>query len=491
MCERGRVQLVLLDGRSLRGADVERIAWQDATIDVDPRARQRVADAHTAVLDVARRRTVYGLSTGVGANREVPVADDEMGDHGMRLLRSHAACTGPTEDDTVVRAALAIRLNQVLAGGSGIRPQVVDALAEALTTDALPTLHRYGSLGTGDLSPLAELGLALAGELPWQVGGVPPIRFAAGEALAFMSSSAVTLATATLAASAAARMIEASQVVAALSFLALEGSAEAYAAAVHEARPHPGAVRVAGQLRQLLGTTRQARRIQDPFALRAIPQVNGAAVEALDRLRDVLDVEINAAVENPLVVAGAEGADAEVYHHGQFHATETAAALDSARPALASACALSTGRLSALLEPDLTGLSVFLAAGPAGSSGLLVLEYVAHDVLADIQHSAAPVTTRTAVISRGLEDHASFATQGARFTAQLAELMPIVLGCELIAAVRALRAAPQRLTDGPAREAFEAADSALPTDDEDRPHQEDIAAAVTLLPHLPDLVEQR
>ncbi|MQA02927.1 MAG: histidine ammonia-lyase [Streptosporangiales bacterium] len=479
---------MLLDGRSLRCADVEHIAWQQATVDVDPQARQRVADARAAVLDVADRRPVYGLSTGVGANRAVAVDDDEMGGHGMRLLRSHAACTGPTEDDTVVRATLAIRLNQVLAGGSGIRPQVVDALSAALTADALPSLHRYGSLGTGDLSPLAELGLTLAGELPSRTGGVPPIRFAAGEALAFMSSSAVTLATATLASGAAARMIEASQVVAALSFLALEGSDEAYAAAVHGARPHPGAVRVAGQLRRLLGATRPASRIQDPFALRAIPQVNGAAVEALDRVRDVIDVEINAAVENPLVVPGTGDVPADVYHHGQFHATETASALDAARPALASACALSTGRLSALLEPDLTGLSVFLATGPAGSSGLLVLEYVAHDVLAEIQHAAAPVTTRTAVISRGLEDHASFATQGARLTAQLAEQMPIVLGCELVAAVRALRAAPERLTDAPAREAFEAADTALPADGSDRPHQEDIAAAVTLLPHLPDLV---
>lgn len=479
---------ITLDGRSLRVPDVELLARRDAEIEVAPESRARVASAREAVLAVARQRPVYGLSTGVGANREVEVDTDDIGGHGMRVLRSHAACTGPTEADDVVRGTLAVRLNQILAGGSGIRPEVVDALADALATDSLPVLHRYGALGTGDLSPLAELGLTLAGELPWRTGGVRPMRFVAGEALAFMSSSALTLATAALAGGAASRLIRASHVVAALSFLALQGNAEAYAQAVHEARPHRGSVEVAAELRRLLGPPRESRRIQDPFALRAIPQVNGATVETLDRVREVLDVEINAAVENPLVVA-TEGAPAEVLHHGQFHATEVASALDSARLAVAATCALSTGRLGALLEPDLTGLSVFLSSGPAGSSGLLVLEYVAHDVLAQIQHEAMPVTTGTAVISRGLEDHASFATQAARYTAALAELVPTVLGCELVAAVRALRSAPERVAGAPVRDAYEIADAALPADASDRPHRDDIATAVALLPRLAAAVE--
>lgn len=480
-----RVDRVLLDGRSLHGADVERVAMMEVAVDVDADAREHVRRAREAALAVAERRPVYGLSTGVGALREVEVED--AGEHGMRLLRSHAACTGPVEDPAVVRATLLIRLNQLLAGGSGVRADVVDALADTLATASLPYVHRYGALGTGDLSPLAEIGLTLAGELPWRVGGVAPTRFAAGEALAFMSSDALTVATATLASRAVTRVLEASHVVAALSFLALQGNAEAYAAAVHDARPHQGSVRVAAELRRLLGRPVASRRIQDPFALRAIPQVNGAAVEALHRVRDVLDVEMNAAVENPLVVT--DGMAPTVLHHGQFHATEVASALDSARLAVSSVTALSTGRLAALFEPDLTGLSVFLASGPAGSSGLLVLEYVAHDVLAEVQHAAMPVTTGTAVISRGLEDHASFATQAARFTTDLADLVPTVVGCELVAAVRALRAAPDRLVDAPVREAFAIADAALPRGSEDRPQRDDIAVATDLLPELAALTD--
>ncbi|MBO0829302.1 MAG: aromatic amino acid lyase, partial [Streptosporangiales bacterium] len=236
---------VLLDGRSLTGADVERIARMEVAVDVDRDAREHVRRAREAALAVAERRPVYGLSTGVGALREVEV--QEAGEHGMRLLRSHAACTGPVEDPAVVRATLAVRLNQLLAGGSGVRTDVVDALAETLATASMPYVHRYGALGTGDLSPLAEIGLTVAGELPWRVGGVPPTTFAAGEALAFMSSNALTVATATLASRAVTRVLKASHAVAALSFLALQGNAEAYAAAVHDARPHDGSVRVAAE----------------------------------------------------------------------------------------------------------------------------------------------------------------------------------------------------------------------------------------------------
>lgn len=475
---------VTLDGRHLRCSDVEDVARHGVPIGIDLDARQRVATARAAALRVAERQAVYGLSTGVGANRDVPVIDTDMSDHGMRLLRSHAARTGPVESDETVRATMAIRLNQLLAGGSGVRVEVVDALAEALQSDALPTVHRYGTLGTGDLSPLAEIGLTLAGELPWRFGGATLVRFVAGEALAFMSSSALSLATATLARDDLARLVDASHLVAALSFLALGGNPEAYDPTALAARPHSGAVRVAAELHELVGTP-TARRIQDPFALRAIPQVNGVAVEALERLRGVLEVEINAAAENPLIVADAD--EPRALHHGQFHATEVAAALDSARLGIASLAALSGGRLGALLEPDLTGLPVFLADGPAGSSGVLLLEYVTHDVLAEIQHAAAPVTTGTAVISRGLEDHASFAAQAARYTEELTGLVPTALACELVAAVRALRMAPDRLASGPAREAYERAAAVLPEAMEDRPLGEDIAAAVAVLPELAQL----
>ena len=181
---------------------------------------------------------------------------------------------------------------------------------------------------------------------------------------------------------------------------------------MHARRPHPGAVRTAAEMRRILwheGERSPGRRIQDPFGLRAFPQVQGAALDGVTQLRRILEIEINAAAENPLIDADS-GA---VFHHGQFSTAYPALSLDHVRAAVHHVAELCAARLGDLVEPDLTGLPAFLASGPAGSSGVMILEYVAHDALGRLRHSAGPVTLGTAVISRGLEDHASFSPHAA------------------------------------------------------------------------------
>lgn len=480
------VEPVLLDGRTLTCGDVERVARLGAGVHISPSARARVAAAHDTVLAVSARRPVYGFTTGVGANRQVPVAPEDVDEHGLRLLRSHAACVGPVDDVAQIRATLAVRLNEILAGGAGLRAEVVDTLAEALVDGSLPTVHRYGAVGTGDLAPLAEIAMTLVGELPWQTGGLKPLRLGPGEALAFLSSNAVTIAAAALANVDLTRLLRASHVVAALSFLALEGSPETYADPVHQARAHPGQVRAAAEMRRLLGpgvVARHSRRIQDPFGLRTLPQVHGAALDALDVLERVLSVELNAAAENPLVST----IDNDVFHHGQFHTAVLASGLDQVRIAVHPVLALSAARLGALVEPTLTGLPAFLADGPSGSSGVMILEYVAQDVVAEVRQTVLPVTIGAAVLSRGLEEHASFSSQSARLTATVARTAPLVLACELVVAIRALRQAPDRLVEGPIREVFDLVAAALSDDLSDRPLGADVDAATALLPTLAEL----
>ena len=333
-----------------------------------------------------------------------------------------------------------IRLNQLAAGGSGINPQFPEALEHALRTDALPAVHITGTIGTGDLTALAEIALTLIGRRPWVRGRVPPVAVGPGDALAFMSSSAVSLARAVLACEELSRLLDASHVVAALSYCALGGSAEAFAAEVHARRPHPGAVRTAAEMRRILwheGERSPGRRIQDPFGLRAFPQVQGAALDGVTQLRRILEIEINAAAENPLIDADS-GA---VFHHGQFSTAYPALSLDHVRAAVHHVAELCAARLGDLVEPDLTGLPAFLASGPAGSSGVMILEYVAHDALGRLRHSAGPVTLGTAVISRGLEDHASFSPHAAGSALAAAAAYRTMLACELVAATRALRMA--------------------------------------------------
>jgi histidine ammonia-lyase len=266
--------------------------------------------------------------------------------------------------------------------------------------------------------------------------------------------------------------------VAALALLAVRGSAEPYAAPVHLARPHPGQQAVAARMRSLLRDERVApARIQDPYGYRAFPQVHGPAVDALEYTDRVLTREMNAASENPLV----DVASHTVWHNGNFHAAYIGLALDALRAAVFQTAALSAARLGTLVEPAFTGLNPFQAETPA-SSGIMVLEYVAQSAVADIRRFAAPAALGSAVLSRGVEEHAGFATQSARATRDVVPAYRAVLACELVAAVRALRMQGRApVPGGRLRQAYALADAVLEPRTADRPLDADLMAATGVL----------
>src|SRR3954462_15238292 len=228
---------IVVDGTALTCTDVVRVAEQRASIVVDAAVWDRVGQAHEKAHTASVVRPVYGRTTGVGANRDAVVAAGDASTHDLRLLLSHAAGVGDLLDARTTRAAMLIRLNQLTAAGSGIHPRFPEALVQALRTGALPAVHITGTIGTGDLTALAEIALTLIGRRPWVHGHVPPVVAGPGDALAFMSSSAVTLARAALACEAVSRLLDASHVVAALSYCGLGGSAEAFAGGACAAAP--------------------------------------------------------------------------------------------------------------------------------------------------------------------------------------------------------------------------------------------------------------
>lgn len=479
-------RMLTVDGRTLRCEDVQLVAEQHVTVLIEPAAMRRAEDAWRLVTELSTRREIYGRTTGVGANRDLTLEEDSGPEHGRRLLRSHAGGAGGVLAPDQVRAMLLVRLNQLAAGGSGAHPRLLTALADTLTAGAVPLVHHTGAIGTGDLTVLAETGLTLAGERPWASGSLPPVPLDTSDALAFMSSNAATLADAVLAYLELDRLLRASHAIAALSFVVLGGSPEAYATPVHAARPHPGQVSCAAELRRLLGmlgVPKPGRRIQDPYGLRAFPQVQGPALDALGYLRSVLTIEINASTENPMVSLAA----GDVFHNAHFHTAYLAVALDQTRATVHHVAELSAARLGDLVEPSFTDLPAFLADGPPGSSGVMILEYVAHDALATLRQAALPVTLGTAVVSRGVEDHASFSTQAARQAREAATAYRQVLACELVAAVRALRMRPADLMDLPIRDAFELADATLDPNTADRPLSDDLTTAATLLDALANI----
>jgi histidine ammonia-lyase len=445
-------------------------------VELTPEARARMAAGHAAAEAIAADRAVYGRTTGVGANRHVDVPGD-LGAHALRLLRSHAGGVGEPLPDDVVRATVLVRLAQMAAGG-GSRPEIAVALAELLGQERLPTVRDLGGLGTGDLTVLAQLGLALAGE--GDDGAPARINVGAGDALPLMSSNAATYATAALVLADLWDLLEAGLVIAALSFQALRGNREAFADAVAEARPLPGITRVSARLRALTAGAEPAARRQDPFGLRCLPPVAGALAWALEGLDTVLSVEVNAAAENPLFAGG------EALHNGGFHAASCALALDGVRLALVPFGSLAGARLSHLMAADLTGLTPFLAADDSGSSGLMIAEYLAADALARLRTGATPAVLGSVSISRGLEEHASFAWQSAGHARRVVPLLRTVLALEWVAAERALRmrGVPAAGLLAPARELASAFDVRL----DDRPRGGDAALAEAALPSLAELV---
>ena len=477
---------VIIDGRHLRRPDVVTVARGRPPVHLDAAGRSRAHAASELANHISAVRPIYGRSTGVGANRIVTVTDDAAG-HGLRLLRSHASGAGELEPPDRARAMMAVRLNQLAAGGSGVDPRVLDALVAALDSGAIPAVHQIGAIGTGDLCALADLALALCGDRPWITGTAPVVTLSSSDALAMISSNAATIGEAVLAQADLAALLRASEVVAALSFVALGGAAEAYGSPVQNARAHPGQLLVATRMRRLLGvspTSRAGRRLQDPFSLRAVPQVHGTAVDAVERLGTVLDVEINARAENPLL----DLATSDAWHNANFHTGYLAHALDSARAAVYPVAELSAARLGDLVDPDFTGLDAFLAEGPPGSSGVMALEYVAQDGVASLRHTTLPATLGSAVISRGLEDHASYSTHGARLATVCVSALRTVLATELVAAVRALEmgaAVPDGLPLSTSlRAAYAQATEVLGAERADRSLSADLATAELLLNRL-------
>jgi histidine ammonia-lyase len=496
---------VVLDGIGLRVDDVVRLADGRARPVLRADAMKRVAESWDAARQIAATGRVYGRSTGVGANRNEDVPTEAAAEHGLRLLRSHAGAIGEELPARQVRALLAVRANQLLAGGAGLRPTMVTALCEALESGAYPVVNEFGSVGTGDIAALAQVGLALAGEHPWREAGFPGAGGASGEprgvvgapesqhldnndALAFISSNALTLGQAALALHELRGLLEATQVVGALSVLAVDGAHEAYAAPVHAARPHRGSLEVARRMRELLGAadrpTPPLGRLQDPYGFRCLPQVHGPAHDAADALEEVVAIEINAAAENPLITPE----DMTAYHHGGFYQAQLALALDHFRLALTQVARLSTSRLSTLNEPAYTRLRPFLADHQPASSGVMILEYAAGAALGDLRAFSAPASLGHAVLSRGVEEQASFASLAARQTLRACGAYRLVVGCELVASVRALRQREFRPDpDLPVGRALELALSVLDEDQADRPLTDDVTAATALLDRFTDI----
>jgi histidine ammonia-lyase len=479
---------IVLDGATLTADAVTRIARDRIPVELAPIARERNEAARRAVAAVlARGEPLYGANTGVGPLRTHRVDAADQADHQLALLRSHACGAGRPLPAELVRAAMATRANQLGAGGAGVSDELLGGLVAALNADVIPVTRELGSLGTGDLTALADIALALVGEgeagEALRAAGLPAAQLGPRDGLAFMSSNAVSVAHAALLVSDTRALLDAWLTVAALSFEAAAADVVVLDPRIHSGRHLPGQVAVAARMRELLaGVERRAREhpaahVQDPYPFRALPQVDGVVHEALTALDRVVMHELNFAGENALVVA----VDGVALANGNPHAAVLANAIDGLRTALAQSAALIAARVSTLLDTSLTGLPAFLALDPGPESGALILEYTAHSAAAEVRSLVTPVAAQSVSVARGVESHASLAPIAARRAHEALDALRVLVAVELVAAVRALRLAGHTPTGAGTRALYTRAAGVLSDDMRDRPLAPDIELARRLI----------
>jgi histidine ammonia-lyase len=464
-----RATTVVLTGADLTIADVEAVARHGARAALDVHARARMDEAQALVGRlVDAGEVVYGVTTGFGdlADRHIPLEDAARLQE--NLLMSHAAGVGPAFGREVVRAILLLRANTLALGHSGCRPLLVDRLCDFLERGVHPVVPEQGSVGaSGDLAPLAHIALPLIGrghvELHGQVVpalvalrevGLEPLTLAPKEGLALLNGTQMMSAVGALVLADAERLLRTASVAAALSVEALLGTDVAFSAAYQLARPHPGQVAVAAELRHLLreselqaGHHASSHKVQDPYSLRCVPQVHGAVRDALDHLARVLDIELNSATDNPLVFpeGGVAAPDAvataggRVISGGNFHGEPVALALDFAKIALAELGSISERRTALLVDPRLSGgLPAFLAADAGTNSGLMILQYTAAALASENKVLAHPASADTIPTSANQEDHVSMGSIAARHARAVVENVERIVAIELVCAAQAL-----------------------------------------------------
>ncbi|MCG6118027.1 MAG: aromatic amino acid ammonia-lyase [Aquimonas sp.] len=527
------VDTLRLDGLHFSRAELLQLARFQARIELCPQALVRVqACADFLAEQVRREEPIYGVTTGFGSNadrllgahrardelpgaRPSPGRGDLLEELQHNLVVTHAVCVGEPFGPEVVRAMLAIRINTLLRGHSGIRASTLQALADLFNAGIVPVVPCKGSVGaSGDLAPLSHLAIVLLGRgeafldgerLPGaealQRAGLAPVRLSLKEGLALNNGTAQMLACGVLAADRLEYLLERADDALAMTLEAFSGRASAFAEAVHALRPHPGQVATAAALRERLqGSTLvdipyhlvprfrawqadswsrgedQALRFdigwdyvppsqrhgresfyrrflpflggkkhqpQDAYCLRCAPQVHGAVRDALAQAQRVLDIELNAVTDNPLVFPDAENPrfiEDQVISAGHFHGMPLALAMSYLKTAIPVLASISERRLNKLVDPATNdGLPAFLSGNEdATDSGFMIVQYTAAALVNDLASRAHPASVYSVPTSANAEDHVSMGANEARHVLEMLDDLSDVVALELYTAAQAL-----------------------------------------------------
>ena len=402
---------------------------------------------------VTDHQVVYGITTGFGKMSDVWIAPSEVEELQLNLIRSHACGVGEPFPEIVSRAMLLLRVNALLKGFSGVRIDVIQQLIDCLNKKIHPIIPQQGSLGaSGDLAPLSHLALVLIGEgeAYYQgermLGGealhkehLDPIVLSAKEGLALINGTQAMTAMGVVAYLEAEKLAYQSELISAMTLEGLKGIADAFDEDIHLARGYPEQVGVAQRVRMYIKSsnliTEQGEvRVQDAYSLRCIPQVHGASWQTLNYVKEKLEIEINAATDNPLIFDLGK----KVISGGNFHGQPIAFAMDFLGIAMAELANISERRIERMVNPQLSDLPAFLSANPGVESGAMILQYSAASLVSENKTLAHPASVDSIPSSANQEDHVSMGTIGSRHAYQIIQNARNVLAIELFCAMQAV-----------------------------------------------------
>ena len=438
-------------------ADLEKIFREEASVRLDPTCRPAVELAHARIAKaVAGTDAVYGVNTGFGKLASVKIEAKDTAALQRNLILSHCCGVGPAIPRGHARLLMALKLLSLGRGASGVRLEIVDLIESMLDKGVTPVIPAQGSVGaSGDLAPLAHMAAAMMGhgeaEFDGQVmsgdkalaaAGLTPVELGPKEGLALINGTQFSTAFALAGLFGAWRGAHSALVTSALSTDAIMGSTAPLQPEIHALRGHRGQIEAGETMRALL-TGSEIRdshvvddaRVQDPYCIRCQPQVTGAAMDVLRMAARTLEIEANAATDNPLVLVGAD----LIVSGGNFHAEPVGFAADMIALAIAEIGAIAQRRVALIVDPVLNfNLPPFLTPNPGLNSGYMIAEVTTAALMSENKHLANPCVTDSTPTSANQEDHVSMAAHGARRLGPMIENLNCILGVELLCAAQGI-----------------------------------------------------
>ncbi|MCX2725559.1 histidine ammonia-lyase [Roseibium salinum] len=481
-------------------ADLERIYREELPVRIDRSAEAAINLAAERVAEAARGSVaVYGVNTGFGKLASVKIAPEDTETLQRNLILSHCCGVGEALDRTTTRLMMALKLLSLGRGASGVRLKVMKLIEDCLEKGVTPVIPAQGSVGaSGDLAPLAHMTAVLIGEGEAEFGGVrmpggealakaglTPVVLGPKEGLGLINGTQFSTACALTALFDAWRLAEATLVTASLSTDAIMGSTAPLLPEIHELRGHLGQIEVARAMRTIMegSEIRESHRegdvrVQDPYCIRCQPQVAGACVDLLRMAARTLEIEANAATDNPLVLIDAD----RIVSGGNFHAEPVAFAADQIALAIAELGAISQRRVALMVDPTLSfDLPPFLARDPGLNSGMMIAEVTTAALMSENKHLANPCSTDSTPTSANQEDHVSMAAHGARRLGRMIANLAQILGVELLCGAEGIEHRAPLKTSTPLQSVIARLREAVPPLDKDRYMAPDLDTAAGLI----------